>query len=958
MPNSPIEVQEIGNILGMTSGDNRVGQFKIRLFGPMCVEADSLPIPPLRTKKGLWLLAILTLRANREVSRIWLAGTLWPDSSESQALQNLRHSLSELRKALGAASFRMESPTSNTLLLRLKPCESDVLAFDIASKSAEPALSELELAASLYTGPLLEDCYEVWAGQEQANRREAYLTLLERLAKLKREFGAFSEAISYLRLALKVDPLRESLTSQLMSTFAENGDPAAAGEAFRELRSQLSATLNAEPSADLVALYKRLRKDAKKEHSLPATASISIPTSLTPLSPQRGSLPSPLTPLIGREAELQEIAKMLSQSRLVTLTGPGGIGKTRLSIQAGCDSLLQFEEGVWFVELAPLVHSDQIAHAVANAMGLKEAQASARMEALSSHLHSRSALLILDNCEHLIQGCAEFAGRLLSECAEVHILATSRQPLGITGEVVWRATSLGIPPESALESLVWDSPLDQLSLKYASVQLFRDRARAVQPFAESTPAGLRAIIEICTKLDGIPLAIELAAVRIKTLTLEQIALRLKDRFRLLTGGSRNALPRQQTLRALIDWSYDLLSEQERTLFRRLSIFVGGFSVDLAEEICVDIDESKASIRQEDVFDILSELTDKSLLTSEVDEFGGKRFGMLETVRQYALEKLQASDDLQTLKRQFVESYALLAEKAEGFLLTEHGTQWLRVFDREQANFRQAITLSKDYEERESELRLCVNLAQYWIQRGRWRDGQDFLANALLPEVRPDLRWLKAKGYAKSGILSRHLDEIPASRASQCKSLELRREIGDQIGIAMSLNSLGLISFENEGDLETAAILYEQSLEICHSIGDSEATAKVLNNLALVHHGQGDLELAKSLLLESVQINANRKNYPILARNLHNLGSISLDQGDYEEARTYCGRSLGLGASSGDQIGMIEARFTLGLIALKESNFELASTASSACAGRMLLTASMRLMSSASGAPPTFIFTMV
>ena len=925
MPNSLIEVQEIGNTLGMTSGDNLLGQIKIRLFGPMHVEVDSLPIPPLRTKKGMWLLAVLTFRANREVSRVWLAGTLWPDSSESQSLENLRHSLSELRKALGAASFRIESPTSNTLLLRLKPCESDVLAFDIASKSTEHALSELELAAALYTAPLLEDCYEVWAANDQENRRESYLSLLERLAKLKREAGAFSQAIKYLRLALKADPIRESLTSQLMQAFAENGDSAAAGEAFRELRTALAAISNAEPSADLVALYKRLRKDGRKDHPLLAPATISTPTSPKHSFSKNASLPTPLTPLIGRETELREIAKMLSESRLATLTGPGGIGKTRLSIQAGCDSLSQFEDGAWFVELAPLTQPDQIAQAVANAMGLREDSAASQFESLLKFLSDRSVLIILDNCEHLIQGSADFAGRLLSECADVHILATSRQPLGITGEVVWRAPSLGIPPESSLESLVWESPLEQLSAKYAAVRLFQDRARAVQPFADPTPAGLRAIIEICKRLDGIPLAIELAAVRVKTLSLEQIALRLNDCFRLLTGGSRNALPRQQTLRALIDWSYDLLSEPEKTLFRRLSIFVGGFSLDSAEAICVDTGESKGAIRQEDVFDILSELSDKSLLTSEADEFGERRYGMLETVRQYAIEKLQASGESQTLTKRFVESFAALAEKAEPFLLTEQGTRWFRVFDREQANFRQAITSSRDFEEDESELRLCVQLAQYWILRGHWRDGRDFLTHALLPEGRPELKWLRAKGHAKSGILSRHLDEIPASRASQCKSLELRREIGDQIGIAMSLNSLGLISFENEADLETAAILFEQSLEICNLIGDREATAKVMNNLALVHQGQGDLELAKSLLLESVQINSNLKNYPILARNLHNLGSISLDQGDYEEARTYCEQCLELGASSGDQIGMIEARFTLGLIAIKESDFEMAST---------------------------------
>jgi predicted ATPase len=357
-----------------------------------------------------------------------------------------------------------------------------------------------------------------------------------------------------------------------------------------------------------------------------STASV---VSISPKS--RNNLPTNLSKFIGREKEIAEVKGALSEYRLVTLTGSGGVGKTRLSLQVAAELLDQFPNGTWFVELAPITDPDLIPQVILTAADMQTQQGRSALDSLMDFLREKTSLLVLDNCEHLIEACARLADTLLNAAPNLKILASSREALGVKGEQAWHVPSLSIPDLKHLPAI------EGLS-QYEAVRLFIDRAVLAQPHFAVTDENANAVAQICSRLDGIPLAIELAAARVKVLKAEQIAERLNDRFRLLTGGSRTALPRQQTLRALIDWSYDLLSENEKLLLRRLAVFMGGCTLEAAEQVCND-----GHIHAEDVLDLLIHLVDKSLVV--VDENPAQlRYRMLETVRQYAREKLLESGE--------------------------------------------------------------------------------------------------------------------------------------------------------------------------------------------------------------------------------------------------------------------------------------------------------------------------
>jgi predicted ATPase/DNA-binding SARP family transcriptional activator len=563
---------------------------EIRLLGPFALAVNGRPVPRLRSRAGQWLLALLALRAGQAVERSWLAGTLWPDSDRDQALYNLRRNLTDLRRALGPETGRLRTPSHQSVLLDLEGAFCDVIELERAARRGEG--EELRAAASLYRGPLLEGCDAEWILAERAALGETYLQVLERLAAASPP----EEAAGYLRRVLAVDAAREPAHQRLLEALAAAGDHAGVTRAYRDFRLYLQEEMGTAPSAETAGLFERIRRAARKAGGGRTPASEVERSDLHPssliLHPSRAGLPQALTRLIGREAAVQEVLECLSSARLVTLTGTGGIGKTRLAVELGGLSAADYPDGVWFVDLAPLGDPAEVPAAVARALevrteGLVGEEGLA--EALIARLSPCRLLLILDNCEHLAAACACLAAALLGRCGHLHLLATSRQPLGIPGERMWRVPSLEVPPaETASEE--WDQPVDPS--RYASVRLFVERAH----FAHSgfTAAGprLRTVARICRRLDGIPLAIELAAARTRSLSLEQIAVRLEDQFALLTRGSP-ALPRHQTLRAAMDWSYDLLSEPERALLRRLSVFSGGFSLEAAEAVCgcVDVEPS-------------------------------------------------------------------------------------------------------------------------------------------------------------------------------------------------------------------------------------------------------------------------------------------------------------------------------------------------------------------------------
>ncbi|HLK59589.1 MAG TPA: BTAD domain-containing putative transcriptional regulator [Chthonomonadaceae bacterium] len=561
----------------------------IYLFGPLRVLVGDEPLPRVPTRSIEWLLALLALRHGRAVDRSWLAGTLWPDSSESQALHNLRNDLVHLRKALGREGARIQSPTRDTLTLALEGAEVDVVDFDRAVRAGDEA--SLLHAVALYTGPLLEGCYEAWVSPERESREQACLTALESLADKATERADYAAAIPYLRKAEKLDPLRDTTARRLMSALQVTGDTAAAIEVYRRLRLRLHEELFSVPDEATTRLFQQIRAPSRSR-TVPKTEALGTPTPSVPVPPSSVPVstfsrpPHPLTRLIGREPEVADIQKYLHQSRLVTLIGAGGVGKTRLALEVAGRAAEAFEQRVAWVELASLAEGDLLLPTLATALGLRqEGMSDPEMlrNALVARLSESASLLIVDNCEHLLDALAELVQTLLSRCPLLRVLATSRQRMGLAGETAWRVPSLLAPaPDQA--------PADpQAALTFPAIRLFVERAAsAFTGFQLTRREEVEAVCQICRRLDGIPLALELAAARTNVLSVGQIASRLDDRFALLSGGHRKASPRHQTLRALIDWSYEQLAEGERVLLRRLSVFAGGWSLEAVEAVSADL----------------------------------------------------------------------------------------------------------------------------------------------------------------------------------------------------------------------------------------------------------------------------------------------------------------------------------------------------------------------------------
>jgi predicted ATPase/DNA-binding SARP family transcriptional activator/Tfp pilus assembly protein PilF len=882
---------------------------EIRLLGPLDVRVSGKPLPPLRTRKGQWLLALLALRCGRQVARDWLAGTLWPDSTESQSLANLRLSLADLRRALGEQAYRLYSPTLQTLTLDPEGTQVDVAVFDaLIANGDAPSLQQ---ALELYCGPVLEGCLEDWVFPERQAREQAYIQALEQRADLAMAADKHQEAIGYLRRLVGCDPFRESGYRRLMEALAADGDHAAAVLVYRELRLYLHQQLNAPPDPQTSALFERVRAEAG-DRLRPAAAT----PPLRAASPHR--LPKPLSSLVGRRADVQEVCDLVRIHRVVTLTGAGGIGKTRLSIAVAEEMAVGYPDGAFFVDLAALTDGAVVPQVVASTLGLREEPGRPVMTTLLSHLESRTILLILDNCEHLIQSCASFVITLLDRCAHLRILATSRQSLGLSGEQMWRVPSLAVPDVSdfAMDTVEHgENARASAWMDFAAVQLFVERSRLLQPKLTETYTDMRAVGVICRRLDGIPLAIELAAARVRVLPIEQIASRLDDRFRLLTGGSRTALPRQQTLRALIDWSYDLLGRLERSLLCRLSVFAGGCTLEAAEKVCTD-----ETIGETEILDLLTRLVDQSLVIYE-PRGEEARYRMLETVRQYSRDRLLESGTGEVWRRRHRDYFLSLAEQAEPELTGSDQAGWLARLEEEHDNLRVALEWCEEEPEgAPTGLRMAAALWRFWDIHGHVSEGRAYLEAALSRTKIPE----QARGKALSGAgsLAFRQGDYTAARALNEDSLTLFRTLDDRQGIAQSLGQLGNMA-RIQGDGAMARAYYEQSLAIKQQIGDQQGIAATLNNLGLVACNQGDYVSARKYHGESLTLKRAAGNTRGIAASLSNLGIVVDNQGDYPTARALLEESLALCRQLGDDQGIAAALGNLGNVACHQGDYAAA-----------------------------------
>jgi predicted ATPase/class 3 adenylate cyclase len=631
---------------------------------------------------------------------------------------------------------------------------------------------------------------------------------------------------------------------------------------------------------------------------------------LRSLSAFAHNLPEQLTSFVGRETELAEIKHLLSRTRLLTLSGSGGNGKTRLALQAAAEMVDQFTNGVWFVDMATVLDPTLIATMVATTLRLREQSGQAILETLVAFLRDKRLLLILDNCEQIVSACAELAEKLLKTCPDLRILATSREGLGIVGETTWRVPSLPTPSNQDLNSFekIAESP---------SVRLFVDRAASVVRDFRLTPKNAPAIAKVCQRLDGIPLAVELAAARVKTISPEEIVLRLNDRFRLLTGGSRTALPRHQTLRAAIDWSYHLLGGLEGVLFRRLSLFCGGFSLDAAESICAGPD-----LESMDVFDSVCRLVDKSLLILEQSE-GTARYRMLETIREYAFDRLRESGEVSDVQTRFLDFFLNLGRRAEQELLGAAQGEWLERLDAEQENFRAALTWNVEQSElRTAQLNLALTLWRYWLIRGYWEEGLTCLLRVISPDSVRRFASERSRALNSCGNLACQLGRYSEATRHYEQSLSIRRELGDERGIAATLNNLGNV-YLLQRDHDRAGPLFLEGLALFRKLGNERGLAACLINVASVRNAKGDYLEAGKNAAEALEIFRKVGDNIGIGGALRELGKVAMSLREMNSARSYFEESLALFTALGEKVGIVGSLQGLGQLMMAQNNYESA-----------------------------------
>ena len=628
------------------------------------------------------------------------------------------------------------------------------------------------------------------------------------------------------------------------------------------------------------------------------------------------NLPVQPTTFVGRDREIEEVKRSQSESRLLTLMGAGGSGKTRLAVQVAADLIEQFEKGVWLVELAPLADPALVVQAVATTFQVREAAGRKLLDLLVDYLGSKSLLLILDNCEHLVAACAQLAGALLRACPNLKILATSRAALGVAGEVTYRVPPLSRPDPKRVQSL------DQLK-QFEAVQLFVERSVSSEPQFALTEANGRAVADICYRLDGIPLAIELTAARVKVLTVDQIAARLEDRFRLLSEGSGTGLAHHETLRATIDWSYGLLTEEERILLRRVAAFAGGFSLEASEAVCAG-----GRVESDAVLDLIASLVDKSLIVAEGLN-GDMRYLLLETIRHYSLEKLRDSAEVPAVRGLHMAWYLELAERAEPELQGADQAAWLDRLETEHDNFRAALEwTASGTPDPDARLRLAGALYRFWLIRGHLTEGRNWLESAI-EDPGGTVSPARMKALYAGGALAFAQDDYARADTLLEESLALSRPGGDKISIARALNYLALIH-RHRGDYPRAVLVLEESLALCREAGQKWDLAQALRSLALAVRRTGDYDRATALLEESLPLWREVGDKSGLATSLLSLGVVARLQGDLPRARTLLEESLALNRELGHKSELAEALLSLGTVVKNEGDYARAASLYEEC----------------------------
>ncbi len=661
------------------------------------------------------------------------------------------------------------------------------------------------------------------------------------------------------------------------------------------------------PDASLRDLGEHRLKDLKRAERVYQLLASDLRADFPPLRSLESfpnNLPVQLTSFVGREKELADSRRLLGTTHLLTLTGPGGTGKTRLSLQLAADVLELFADGVWLIELAPLADPSLIVQTIANVLAVREQPTRSLIAVLRDFLRDKCLLLILDNCEHLIEACAQLADEVLHASSQLRIVASSREPLGIAGESIYRVPPLSVPvlsPESRVlsdkseDAASSDTAQGRLSIQeFESVRLFVERAQAARADFALSDANAHAIAQICARLDGIPLAIELAAARVKSLSVEEIAARLDNQFRLLTGGSRTALPRQQTLRALIDWSYNLLTEPECVLFRRLAVFAGGWTLEAAEQVASDdvrptMDEidshpPSAVLRPDDVLDLLDSLVNKSLVIAEPRD-GGTRFRFLETIRQYARDKLLESGESERVRDRHLDYIERFARAVDLNLRTGDVRTWSDSAEREQDNLRTALEWSLARQPLAA-LRILGSVAMLWNNWGEFTEGQRWCEQALArtqTATGTEFSSARAQVLAALAQLTMARGDIETARQAIEASLRLYRELGRPAAMAQAFSVRVLIAYFR-GERDAATAYFDEGLALARAANDKYAEMMLLGAMTSVAASRGEFAAAETYTEQAASIAREIGSQLGLGMAMMSGGMLAFVRGDYRLGR--------------------------------------------------------------------------
>ncbi len=890
-----------------------------------------------RLRKAASLTKLLTLAEGHRLHRERVMYRLWPDLTKKAASNNLRGAIHAARKALGEAGSRCLVAEDESLVL----CPGSELWVDAdafeeatlaARRSRDPAA--YRAAIDLYAGDLLPgDRYEDWTEGRREGLRQQYLGMLIDLAGLHEERDEYGPAIEALRMAVGKEPTNEGAHASLMRLHSRSGRPEQALAQYERLRDALSRDLGTQPSPTT----RRLRDEIASGRHTPASSATPSLREEESSGADGHNLPAPRTSFVGREIEMVEVKRTLAMTRLLTLTGPGGSGKTRLALEVARDLVSAYPDGVRLVKLAPLYEPGLVAQAVAGALEVSERPDQGLADTLVDDLRDKRLLLIMDNCEHLVEASARLIDDILDSCPRLRVLATSREPLGVSGEVNRVVPSLSLPDngESTIEG----------RMRYEAVRLFVDRARLRLPDFELTRENAGAVVRVCRKLDGIPLAIELATARMGILAVEQVAQRLEVSLDVLKGASRSAAPRQQTLRATLDWSHRLLSETERALLRRLSVFAGGGTLEAVEAVC-----SGEGIEQVDVLDLLGYLVDKSLVVARTGADGAMRYWMLEIIRQYATEKLEESGEADEVRSRHAAFFLALAEEAEPELAGTQQGLWVERLEREHDNLRAALSWVLEREDSELGLRFGGALWRFWFSWGYVSEGIGWMGRVLAGggplverlDALEGMGWLTQKQgdveraretYKEMLELSRKLDDggnlatalnsLGTLAASTGDNEEAKRYLKENLSVLERLeeegyqttskryhasNLLGLLALNEDRDPARASVLWRESLALARETGDAVRIGVSLLSLVYAAVLQGDNERATALCEEALAYADEHEDAGeyIVPDTLTNLGLAALGRDDHGRAISSFERSLAISQSAGRKESIINA----------------------------------------------------